>query len=133
MTKTNQTIRNLRQLAEHVGANHTRGSTEELKRSIAHRLYKDTECGISFYTPPDGKWVTVSGYCEGSDAEHPSYKLTFPFAAEEFDKAVEKADQDGVDEWDATHGCDDCETEECDGRKPVDPNCKGCGGAGQII
>lgn len=118
-------IRNLEALAEHVGAGRP---TDE---SIARRLYKDTNCGISFWT--DGKRVVVAGYCEGSERECPPHAFEFPFEERAFDEAVEEADNEGCEVWNDTHGCEKCNTSEIDGDKPVDPNCQACGGAGMVI
>lgn len=113
-------IRNLKDLAEHTGASHP------TKESIAHRLYKDTSCGIGFSC--NATSVTVSGYCEGTDASCESRTLQFPFTGKEFDAEVEAADQDGNALWNQTHGCDDCGL---DGA--VNPDCKSCGGDGIVI
>lgn len=116
-------IQNLKELAAEVGA-------EEDAKSIARRLYKDTRCGISFWT--DGKVVVLSGYCEGTDAECPPREYTFPFEEKVFWEGVEAADQDGCDLWDQTHGCPEC-GDEIDGYIPVNPDCESCGGDGIVI
>jgi predicted RNA-binding Zn-ribbon protein involved in translation (DUF1610 family) len=85
---TLRAIATLEELAEHLGAAHP---TVE---SIAKRLFKDTECGISF-TVADGECI-VAGYVEESDTVCPPYKLRLGyFTAEQFDRAVEMADEDG--------------------------------------
>ena len=99
-------IYNLTDLAHHVGAATVNG--------IAHRLYKDTECGISFLANGDRR-VTLTGYCEGSDRWCPPHSLDFPFSKEEFDAAVDEADRDGCDTWDETHGCAECGPEDVNG------------------
>lgn len=118
-------IRTLAQLADYLGATHN------TKESVARRLYKDTNCGIGFHA--DDKGVSVSGYCEGVDGDCPSYRLKWGFTEKEFDAQVEKADKDGCDMWDKTHGCDHCRTEEVNGYRPIDPKCPECHGGGQII
>jgi len=118
-------IQNLEELAKHVGAAHP---TSE---SVAHRLYKDTSCGVCFYV--DDKGVTVSGYCEGDVGDCPPYRLVWGFTPKKFDKAVEDSDKDGCDLWDQTHGCDYCATPLVAGLRPINPKCKKCGGDGQII
>jgi hypothetical protein len=122
-----KTIKNLKQLAGHVGAAHDTGTVDEVSKSIAHRLYKDTSSGISFYVPKGGKTVVVSGYCEGTDAECVSRELRFPFTDQEFDEQVAAADEDANVLWDETHGCEEC------GGEHVDPDCPKCGGDGIII
>lgn len=93
------TIRDLAELAAHVGA------YRPTVKSIAHRLYKDTDCGISFWAPegdsPDR--VVVAGYAEGTDAECPNHELKFPFESDDFDLTVETADREGVELFEETH------------------------------
>ena len=101
--------------------------------AVARRLYKDTECGISFFEDPDKEYVSVSGYTEGVDQPCPAHILHYPFTAPEFDEAVKAADEDGCSLWGETHGCDKCDTLEVDGRKPVDPNCPSCQGGGMVF
>ena len=126
-------VTNIRDLAELVGAarDGSEGETvEEIGKSIARRLYKDTSCGISFWS--DDKSVVLTGYCEGSDNYIEGHSLPFPFTSEEFWEAVAQADEDGCNTWDETHGCEEC-GEEVDGVIPVNPNCKNCGGDGVVI
>lgn len=119
-------IENLVQLAEHVGAN------EPTKESIAHRLYKDTECGVCFSLTVAG--VVVAGYCEGFVGDCQNYELNWPFDEDVFDNLVEKVDKEGCELWDATHGCEECGTDVGDsGYRPVNKTCKGCGGAGAVF
>jgi len=119
-------IRNLSDLAARVGAN------RDTEKSIARRLFKDTECGISFWTTQTG--VGVAGYCEGDVGDCPSYTLDYPFTETEFEDAVEVADRDGCELWDETHGCAVC-GEEIGGRIliPVNPDCESCKGRGEPI
>jgi hypothetical protein len=126
--ETKKKIRNLKQLHAHVGSMSDDSSFDELAKGIAHRLYKDTSCGIGFHAPKDGKSISISGYCEGTDAECVSRELRFPFTPEEFDEQVEAADQDGNNLWNETHGCD-----ECGMGGAVNPECKSCGGEGIIL
>ena len=76
------------------------------EESIRHRIFKDTECGagIAFYQ--DG--VTVSGYCEGSDADLPPHELLWPFTKKALFAALDECDQEASAEWNQTHGCDTC-------------------------
>jgi hypothetical protein len=124
--RTLPVIKHLADLAEHVGA------SRPDKEAVARRLYKDTRCGISFWMPNVSS-VGIAGYCEGSERACPPHVFTFPFRAERFDVAVEEADDEGCEVWGDTHGCEDCNTSEIDGEKPVDPNCAKCGGAGIVI
>ena len=123
-------------LADHLGAAHDTDS------SIAHRVYKDTDCGCPAGINERGFWVT--GYCEGSDREHEVYRVEFPCDSDDIDKAIEQADKDGCATWNDTHGCEDCWSDgSCDeyGNAfepgevggPVDPKCPTCGGHGIIL
>ncbi len=67
-------------------------------KSVARRLYKDTDCGIGFECVDGG--IEVAGYAEGSNAECPSHRLLYPFTAEEFWAAVKEADREGCEAWD---------------------------------
>lgn len=129
-------INNIKELAAHFCA------YCDTEASIQKRLFKDTECGVSCGV--DDKCFWVAGYCEGSDWEHETYRLEFPFTEEAIDKAIEKADQDGCETWNQTHGCEKCHPDgSCDqwGNTfapgevggPIDPNCKECGGHGSIL
>jgi hypothetical protein len=124
---------------------------EATEPSIAHRLFKDTECGISFTvaTVTPSLLVGVAGYCEGDlDNDLPWHWLTAPFTSEEWDAAVEAAEKDGEDRWNETHGCPHCDTGKAcpDGDAcahesqpddwnawPINPECAACGGEGMIL
>jgi len=126
-------IRNLQDLAHEVGAARdasTGATDEETGKSIARRLFKDTDCGISFWHNVDG--VVVTGYCEGSDDYIEGHSLGFPFDTKKFWEAVSQADEDGCNTWDRTHGCEAC-GDEVDGVISVNPDCKECGGSGEIL
>lgn len=127
-------IRNLNDLAMVVEANHDRstGATDtEIEKSVARRLYKDTTCGISFWT--DGTEIVLCGYCEGTDWDLPGHVLTYPFTEAELWAAVAAADKDGCDAWDESHGCDSCGTENEYGVIPINPGCPSCKGEGVIL
>lgn len=113
---------------------------------VASVLFKHTSCGVTFFYGID--CVSVCGYCEGVDRAPPARTLRFPFHREAFWNTVEKADQDGADLWDATHGCPYCfktvtqmalmalkqeEEEELEVYVPVDPECLVCEGGGQVF
>jgi len=98
-------------------------------------------CGISFWT--DVKSVVLTGYCGGWNGECEGHSLSFPFTAKQFWAAYVAADQDGVDAWNNSHGCEKCWNEEntpctdfglreC-GDWPINPECKKCEGHGEIL
>ena len=120
MDKGNRAF-NIADLAAHLSA------ARDTAASIAKRLFKDTECGISFYVYPGGTRVTVAGYADGSgDAYCEPIVMAFPIDLAEFDKAVERADQEGCDLFDEFHchicgsetgyeePCENCDKEEED-------------------
>jgi hypothetical protein len=84
---------------------------EPNEKSIARRIYKATTCGCPAGIKDGQFWVM--GYCEGSDWEHAVYELKFPFNEDELWKAIDKADKDGMETWDRTHGCEHCQTKDC--------------------
>ena len=117
MEKGNRAF-NLADLAAHVCAHH------DTEASIAKRLFKATRCGISFCADPGGHQVSVAGYAEGSgDACCEPIVLGFPIELDAFDKAVERADQEGCDLWDEHH-CHACGAE-----KGYEEACEPCPGA----
>lgn len=129
-------IKNIADLADHLYAG--QATTE----SIGNRVYKITESGCPAGVEEDCFWVT--GYCEGSDFEHEVYRVRFPCSSEDIDKAIAKADQDGKDTWDATHGCAKCwpegtcdpwgnEVEPGESGGPINPDCTTCAGNGIIF
>lgn len=118
---------------------------EESEGQLKHHLYKYTTCGIGCSTNKDG--ISLSGYCEGTDAECPEHFLPWgAFDMEEFDRVVERADHDGCDLWDETHGCPSCWNRDDQGKPTaldpepedwtpgtVDPECAACGGHGIVL
>ena len=93
-------IRNLQDLADHVGA----GNADV--ESIARRVYKDTSCGCSASVvfTPGGDYFWVAGFCEGADVEHTVYRVFLPCTPEAITEAIERADQDGCATWDEREG-----------------------------
>lgn len=133
-------IRNIKELCESQGAHSKEHDDKACAARIARSLF-----GCSFYWQPPLNtsygYVSVAGYCEGSDGHIEPHVLNFPFFLADYEEAVAEADADGVAEWNNTHGCEDCCKDELDGcepedlhdPRPVDPDCKSCGGAGIII
>ena len=54
--------------------------------------------------------LSVAGYCEGSDMDHSPHTVAFPCHEDEVYDAISKADKDGCETWDMTHGCIMCHT-----------------------
>jgi hypothetical protein len=138
-------IQSLLDLADHVsyGFDRDKDDVKVAERMVARSLFKYTSCGISFWVP-DEKTVGVAGYCEGSDIEHETHYLEYPFSVEDFDAAVGRADKDGCETWDATHGCESCNPDgSCDewGNEiapgdfggPVNADCPECKGHGAVL
>lgn len=119
-------------LAEEVGAQLTGDNegSDLVAKSIARRLYKGTECGVSFWSTP--LRIVITGYCEGSDDYIEGRELRFPFTASDFWEVVEAADRDGCEVWDATHGCSDCGPADEFGDVIINPDCRTCGGSGMV-
>ena len=70
-------------------------------------FFEFTTCGVSvdFSSPLQ---FNVAGYCEGIDSDLPSHILDWPFTKEKFWEAVGQADNDGLELWYQTHGCETC-------------------------
>jgi hypothetical protein len=122
---------------KHAFADHDK-DRERAERLVGRSLFKYTSCGISFnHQPPLNEsygHVSVAGYCEGWDGEHPSHVLSFPFKHSEFEKEVDAADKEGCVTWNETHGCEKCGGENPEtGYTPINPDCKHCAGAGVSI
>lgn len=145
-------IKNIRELCEHNGAHEEEHDDAACSARVSRSLYNYTTCGISFYWNTGANYVSVAGYCEGSDGDIPPIVLKFPFTGEAFDEAVEQADNDGEEEWNRTHGCPLCfrhdgltpekineiqeSDEEVEGfdweERPIDTDCPACEGDGII-
>ena len=70
---------------------------DRAKQLLEKSVFKHTECGCSFTTDDRGVWV--GGFAEGSDVELAGYPLRWGFTLEEWNTALEMADEDGVKEW----------------------------------
>lgn len=108
---------------------------KECMAQISHVLFKHTDCGICFHSVSEDGPIIVAGYCEGVDIDCPSYELNYPFSSDDFWKAVDNADNDGVGLWNDTHGCEHCYDglEGEYGYTPINPNCNHCHGEGVIL
>ena len=100
-------IRTIADIAAHLGA------YDNSERAIARQVYKYTTCGC-----PAGVEVTeegetvfwVVGYCEGVDVELNPHRVSLPCTPESIDGAVDRAEKEGEEVWNATHGCEMCHT-----------------------
>ena len=89
-------INNCRELWE--GITGEKLETEERARQLMEKsVFKYTECGCIFDANENG--VRVGGYAEGSDAELPMHSLNWGFTMEEYNAALDKADDQGVEAW----------------------------------
>ena len=94
-----------------------------------------------------GPTFSVSGYCEGTDIDCARHLVRFPAESEKVDEAIAWADNDGVELWYQTHGCQKCHPEgTCDEwgnswspdgdnwvGQPVNPDCAECKGEGVVL
>ena len=133
-------LRSVEDICKEVGTHQEHHHRIDCGKCISKRLYKSTECGISFCVTLGGSednpyedGISLVGYCEGLDWCIPSRKLKFPFTSDEFWSVVELADQDGREMWDETHGCEDCGEEDEYGYIPVRLTCQSCHGYGVIL
>ena len=78
--------------------------------------------------------ISISSIVEGVDEEVPAHYLEGEFSLEEFYQTVEKVNELANEIWDRTHGCEQCGPEDpYTGYIHVDPECKQCLGAGEVI
>lgn len=105
----------------------------------ANRVIKREGSDALIETPPieeetaQGLAFWIAGYCEGTDRECPVYHLDLPCTEKALDDLIAKADQDGQQLWDETHGCPNCGAEGEDGDYAINPECPTCKGQGQIL
>lgn len=109
-------IATTRELADHVGAS---GDT---LANIRRRVYKDTACGASLgILTCEPKWdydnsayigpvydISLSGYCEGTNAECPTYLFSERTDKDQtwkdwLDATLAQCDRDADDLWNETH------------------------------
>jgi hypothetical protein len=85
--------------------------------------------------------LSVSSIVEGVDQEcqtiivnaDPFGAVTAEELSKNFWKAVEEVDQEAQEIWNATHGCSYCFDYPEGDLRPIDPECKLCGGCGTIL
>lgn len=132
-------IKSVRDLARNCYCWDDEGGWVSAIKAVERGVYKYTDCGASAWSIDDS--VSVSGYCEGSDAEHPAHTLTFPFAESDWFAALDQCETESRETWDSTHGCEECwsqgyctESEELEfGNWPINPKCTNCNGDGVIL
>jgi len=74
---------------------------------IERLMYKNTACGMPISWDDNG--VTLVGYAEGADCDHPSECLLFPFTMKDFDQTVQGLEYAADELW---HEWNDDEDEE---------------------
>ena len=132
-------IKSVRDLARNCYCWDDEGGWVSAIKAVERGVYKYTDCGASAGSIDDSG--SVSGYCEGSDAEHPAHTLTFPFAESDWFAALDQCETESRETWDSTHGCEECwsqgyctESEELEfGNWPINPKCTNCNGDGVIL
>jgi len=133
-------INDIQDLASYLGA------YDDTSKAIARCVYRGTAAGcpagVERGVDQDIFWVT--GFCEGSDWEHEVYHVPFPCSPDAIGEAIEQAEKDSQETWDATHGCDKCHPEGTGDEwgnvfapgevgAPINPDCPSCEGAGIIL
>ena len=68
-------------------------SVEDLERS----LFKYTECGMCYSSAPDS--ITLVGYVEGADCEHPNETLLYPFTGQQVREVMTRLEVEANRMW----------------------------------
>lgn len=118
-------------LAKEMGCHRDGDDEKTSKARIEKSLFKYTRCGVTFGI--EGNTVLIGGYCEGSDRELELHRIDFPFNYKDFSAIVDEADQEGVDTWNETHGCEFCGEQDEYGDVEINKDCQACEGHGVII
>lgn len=74
---------------------------------LEHALFKYTDCGMCANW--DDKKITLVGYVEGCDAEHPHETMYFPFTVEQFREVMDRLEKEADEMW---HEWNDSEEED---------------------
>lgn len=81
--------------------------------------------------------ICITGYVEGWDGELERHILkatrSRSLTVDHIWRALNAADEEAGDMWDATHGCPDCGSEDEFGNRGINPQCKTCHGEGMIL
>ena len=84
-------INDIQELADYLGA------SRPDEAAIRKRLFKDTECGISFGLTETGFYV--AGYAEGSDGQPPAHDLAWGCSVDDLMGTIDQADTEGCALW----------------------------------
>jgi len=122
---------------------------------FARSVYRSTSTGVSVGFCVDGVWLyggslpstpmldllktaqvtgfSATGYCEGVDCDPDPHFCDGKVVAADIWKAIDAAEQDGLNLWNDTHGCECCGPESESGFRAINPSCKACNGNGMVI
>lgn len=121
---------------EHVRSEVSSMDEIDIEQDRGHEIVIAFSVSVALSIPASKRRATgisVCGYCEGTDAELPSYHLAFPFTSEELEAALQSCDDDADELWNQTHGCEHCGDEDDSGYRAVKPDCRACNGNGIVI
>lgn len=134
---------------------HARGFGEQKLSDVKRNTYKFTDCGawvaeetesrVDYESPhieefcdaptydhPVG--ITVGSIVEGVDFDCQPVTVKYPFALDDFWKALKTVEDEATEIWNDTHGCDDCGMDHPEyGTQMINPKCSTCNGEGAII
>tara|TARA_R110002020_G_scaffold434121_1_gene644277 strand:+ start:373 stop:738 length:366 start_codon:yes stop_codon:yes gene_type:complete len=109
-----------------------RGCGEEKFSQVERATYKYTNCGAWCREIHGG--IEVGSIVEGVDEGTDTHALEYPFKISEFWDALQAVEDEALEIWNDTHGCEDCGMEHPEyGSQMINPDCKTCKGQGQII
>jgi len=91
--------------------------------------YEHTEAMESKYPTGTELVFIVGSIVEGTDAEVQPVEVPLPASSKRIDMAITSVEAGARELWMHTHGCEGCG--EVGG--PVDPDCKQCGGNGEVL
>lgn len=136
--KPKKKIHNIPELAAALGLmqpDATR-SDHALMELISHWTYKYTDCGAWVDARQIGgrAGIGTGSIVEGVDRVTDIQELAFPFTEKQLWDALQRVEEQAEKIWDETHGCEACSEEDPEtGYRQVNPECKACGGHGEVI
>lgn len=112
---------------------------KEWEHRIDHSVYKLTDCGAScqFIHEEGSRYssfrvgIRLGSIVEGVDYDTEYYDLWFPFTQADFYNTLSMIEEEALNIWNETHGCDRCELDGLD--RAINPDCPECHGQGIII